>query len=569
LDPAHIAPGLFLIKKMKNCILAFILVLSGSSFSQQTVGLFQYTQDAFPGYTLFAPGRSETTYLIDNCGHLQYSWQSAFLTGGSVELMENGSIMRACQFENGSPLIAGGSSGRIEVVRKDQQIEWEFEYSNDSVRLHHDFEILPNGNVLMIAWELKTQQEAINEGRDPLLVGGSGLWPEHIIEFDPIGDNIVWRWNAWDHIVQDFDNTKPNFGVIADHPELFNLNFDKGNGAADWQHFNSIDYNESLDQILISSPAWNEVYIIDHSTTTSEASSHAGGNSGKGGDILWRWGNPAQYEAGDSNDIQLFFQHDAHWIPSGYPHGDKIILFNNGKDRVPDEYSTVEIIQPSILPNGDYEIGANNQFLPVSSDYTYTAPNPTDFYSRIISSADMLPNGNIIIDEGTSGHFFEIDSLENIVWDYVNPVVADSILAQEQVIPGTANLFNLTFRARRIAYDFVGVEALPLFDQGPLERNPYTDNCDDGLTLKEKYLFDFVVYPNPSNGVINIRLKDAHTYSKVELMDPQGRLILEKSIEESPSNSSIVLSQERLFSGMYMIRLSNERGFFIKRILVD
>ena len=554
---------------MKNIISSFLLFISGVSFGQQTVGLFQYTQDAFPGYTLFAPGRSETTYLIDNCGHLQYIWQSAFLTAGSVELLENGSVMRSCNFENGSSLIAGGASGGIEVVKKDQQIDWAFEYSNDTVRLHHDFEVLPNGNVLMIAWELKTQQQAIDEGRDPLLIGGSGLWPEHIIEYDPLVDSIVWRWNAWDHIVQDLDNSKPNFGVIADHPELFNLNFDKGNGAADWQHVNSIDYNEGLDQILISSPAWNEIYIIDHSTTTSEASSHSGGNSDKGGDILWRWGNPEQYGAGDSNDVKLFFQHDAHWIPSGYPQGDKIILYNNGKGRTPEEYSTVEIIQPSILPSGDYEMGSNSQFLPVAADYTYTAPNPTDFYSRIISSADMLPNGNIIIDEGTSGHFFEIDSLENVVWDYVNPVVADSILAQEQIIPGTANLFNLTFRVRRIAHDFAGVQTLPLTNQGPLERNPYTDNCDDGLSLQENEQVDFVIYPNPTKGIINISFEEGTSFSKVELLNAQGRLIIEKPIQELASNSSLVLSDESLVSGLYLVRVSYEKGMFTKKIIVE
>lgn len=565
----HFASGLFLTITMKNCILAFLLIFSTTSFGQQTVGLFQYTQDAFPGYTLFAPGRSETTYLIDNCGHLQYTWQSGFLTAGTVELLENGSVIRACDFGNGSPLTGGGASGRIEVIKKDQQVDWVFEYSNDTVRLHHDFEVLPNGNVLMIAWELKTQQVAVQEGRDPLLVGGSGLWPEHIIEYNPLMDSVVWRWNAWDHLVQDFDNTKSNYGVISDHPELFNINFDKGNGAADWQHFNSIDYNEALDQILICSPAWNEIYIIDHSTTTIEAASHSGGNSGKGGDILWRWGNPILYGAGDSSDVKLFFQHDAHWIPSGYPHQNKIILFNNGKDRAPEEYSTVEIIAPSILPSGEYEMGTNNQFLPINADYTYTAPVPTDFYSRIISSAEMLPNGNIFIDEGTSGHFFEIDSSENIVWDYVNPVVVDSILAQEQIIPGTSNLFNLTFRARRITHDFQGIQALPLTDQGPLERDPYANSCDDGLIIEENDFINFVVYPNPSNGVINIRLLEESIFSKFELVDAQGRVFVEKLLEESPSNNTLILSQKGLTSGMYMIRLSNEKGSFTKKILVD
>lgn len=538
--------------------LSTCFLLHFSTFSQQTVGLFLYTPDAYPGYTLFAPAHSTTTYLIDNCGNLHFTWESNYVTGHTVELTETGTLIRACRFDNGSAITGGGAGGRIEAIKMDQQIDWAFEYSNDTVRLHHDFEILPNGNLLMIAWEAISQQEAIDFGRDPSKVGGSGLWPEQVIEYNPSTDQIVWKWRAWDHVIQDFDSTKPNFGNVADHPELFNLNFDKGGGSVDWQHMNAIDYNAERDQILLCSPFWNEIYIIDHSTSTSQASGHTGGNAGMGGDILWRWGNPEMYGAGDSTHRMLYNQHDAHWIPAGHPHEHKIILFNNGKGRTPLEYSSVDILSPSILPNGAYEMDANDRFLPTGFDYSYVATNPTDFYSHNISSAQMLPNGNIVIDEGAKGHFFEIDSAENIVWDYVNPVVQDSILAQEQPIPGTANLYNRVFRAKRIAHDYPGVTVLPLVNQGPIERDPYPSTCTTQLGVEDAEGSTFFVYPSPTSATLMFSEKlPEHTF---EISNVQGQSLIYGSL----SYGSVDVS--KLEKGIYYVKICDKTGVNSKTI---
>lgn len=81
---------------------------------------------------------------------------------------------------------------------------------------------------------------------------------------------------------------------IVNHPELLNINYLT---QKDWLHCNGVDYNPILDQVVISSHNTNEWYVIDHSTTTAQAASHSGGNSGKGGDFLYRWGNPAAYQA--------------------------------------------------------------------------------------------------------------------------------------------------------------------------------------------------------------------------------------------------------------------------------
>ena len=76
---------------------------------------------------------------------------------------------------------------------------------------------------------------------------------------------------------------------------------------------------EGLDQIALSVPTLGEVWILDHGTTRAEAASDRGGRRGRGGEILYRWGNPSVYGRGDASERRLVYQHDARWVPRGHP----------------------------------------------------------------------------------------------------------------------------------------------------------------------------------------------------------------------------------------------------------
>jgi hypothetical protein len=197
----------------------------------------------------------------------------------------------------------------------------------------------------------------------------------------------VWEWHVWDHLIQDFDTNQANFGVVADHPEWVDINFGR-DGRADWLHANSIDYNEKFDQILFCAPWVDEIWIIDHSTTTAEAAGHTGGNSGKGGDLLYRWGNPQAYDRGTVADQRFFRQHGAHWIPEGTARWRNILVFNNGSGRPEGNYSTVEEIVPPVDLNGFYtNPPAGVAFGPVTSLWTYTATPPGETSSAEVFRA--------------------------------------------------------------------------------------------------------------------------------------------------------------------------------------
>ena len=352
----------------------------------------------------------------------------------------------------------------------------------------------PTETLLLICWERIDEKEAVAQGRRPETVKDSHLQPDCLVEIKPTGKKtgeIVWEWRSWDHLIQDRDKTKPNYGKVSEHPELFDVNYihgeedqvskmmatkdgrDKlrtlgyvGNAPAapadarkdspkndaekkdadkddaskaqskdspkkdqapaprknpDWMHVNAVAYNAELDQIALSSPHFHEIWIIDHSTTTEEAKGHTGGRWGKGGDILYRWGNPRAYRNGTSLDQRLFFQHNIQWIPKGLSGEGHLLVFNNGGGRKPEEYSSVDEFVPPTDKDGNYIRPKRGPFGPAKPLWSYTAPNKKDFYSWFISGAQRLPNGNTLINAGAVGVVFEVTPEKETVWKFSNP----------------------------------------------------------------------------------------------------------------------------------------------------
>lgn len=404
-----------------------------------------YAAGLYNGYTLYAPIHEKTTYLIDICGFVVHSWESAYHPGHAFYLLETGHLLRAGMV--GSMDFSPPSTGGVmEELDWDGNVVWSYAYCDAQRCLHHDIEPLPNGNVLMVAWEKKTEAEAIAAGRDPSLLSIDHLWPDHIIEVEPVtpeGGNIVWEWHLWDHLIQDFDPAQANYGVVADHPELFDVNgAQDGSGqpdtGADLNHINSISYNADLDQILLSVHRYNEIVVIDHATTTAEAAGHTGGRYGRGGDVLYRWGNPRMYSAGGAEDQRLFGQHHAHWIRPGLPGAGNVLIFNNGLSRL---FTSVDELEPAMDATGLYPLTPGAAWGPRSLAWQYTDPTPTEFLSTVVSGAQRLPNGNTLICDGQGSVFFEVTTEGREVWRFRAPP-------------------DMYFRATRYPPDYPGLAAL-------------------------------------------------------------------------------------------------------------
>ena len=438
------------------------------------VGLVVNEPEASAGYILFDVGNGKNDYLVDHNGQLVHTY--------NLENTANPQIL-----ENGN-LLARDNHTVFEADR-DGNILWQYTHPD---RLHHDLLPMPNGNILLLANRKKTVAESIAAGASTDYISNNGINYDYIAELQPnrsgvgeerIGGEIVWEWHMWDHIIQDFDPDQPNYGKVSEHPELIDINFTLPGLAArsrhrSWAHINAIDYNPELDQIMLSPRHFSELWIIDHSTTTAQAAGHSGGNAGRGGDLLYRWGNPRAYGAGDQSDQQLFWQHQPHWIPEGLPGAGNILVFNNGFefDGYARGYSSIVELAPP-ADGYNYRRSPGRAYGPAAPEWTYTAATPTDFYAPGRSGVQRLPNGNTLICVSNKGTVLEVTPDGKTVWKYINPVLRDGrILNPGDPMPyrvprlwqssNTPEWQNKLYRAHRYPPDYPGLQGLDLTPKG-------------------------------------------------------------------------------------------------------
>lgn len=374
------------------------------------------------GFVMLAPTASETTYLVRNDGSIAHTWPSGGPPGVAVRFLPGGELLRTGTISSSVFFEGKGVGGRLEKRTWDGQLTWSYTLpSPEKYILHHDIDVLPNGNVLAIAWELRTKAEAVAAGRAASNTPEGGIWSEAIFEIRPdvpSGGTIVWEWHVWDHLVQDIRPADANFGTVARNYRRIDINYDGSNANPatdpDWLHLNAVTYNAELDQILISSRPWSEIWIIDHSTTTAEAATASGGKRGHGGDLLYRWGNPHSYRAGPLESQQLFNQHDAHWIAADLPGAGNVLVFNNGVGR---GYASSDELKLPVDENGNYIVRSDGTFGPAKPAWTFGANAGPNFFSLTAGSSQRLRNGNTLVCLPNAARVVEATQEGDIVWD--------------------------------------------------------------------------------------------------------------------------------------------------------
>ena len=343
---------------------------------------------------LVSDAGADEVYLLQKDGKKFHEWTLTNELGNDAYLEDSGKLLALLKTDD-DKIIFGGSGGQIQVINPDNTIDWQFVYSTEDYNLHHDIERLPNGNIIALVWEKKTAADAQDRGYQL----DKDVYIESVIEVNPSTNQIVWKWSSWDHLIQDADNTKMNFGSVSNNPQLIDINFNNLDNG-DIMHANAIEYDEKNDIIFISVNFYHEVWVIDHSTTTDQAKTDTGGNYNKGGNLLYRFGNPSTSK---NTGTQLFSNnHACNIINDNLPGAGNMLIFNNGSAQ---SQSVVHELQ-----------------LPTPFDFN-TAPTSvwsftdSNLFSSKVSGAYRTENGNTIITEGDFG-YWEVTASKEVVWKY-------------------------------------------------------------------------------------------------------------------------------------------------------
>lgn len=521
-------------------------------------------------YTLYSLQGSNSAVLLDTNGTTYKTWTfSSAPTGYAFYLTPGGDIWRAVT-KTGNSFTGGGITGRLTKNSYSGTLLWDFTYSTTSYCSHHDFYPMQNGNVLIIAYERKSAAEATAAGCSQSIE----IWSEKIVEVQPTGattGTIVWEWHLWDHLVQNYDPTKANYQTsIVNNPQLLNINYQT---EKDWVHMNGIDYNPVLDQIAVSSRHLNEIWVIDHSTTTAEAAGHTGGLAGKGGDILYRWGNPLAYQAAGTKIFNVV--HDAHWIPEGSPNAGRLVGFNNKGVSI-NQSSIDQIVPP--LNEYNYDIVLGNAYQP--STYTYRLN--CNGVSQGQSNSEQLPNGNNLVCMANSGLIYETDPQGTTIWSkqlsgqsvhasrYHDCYINNSAPAIPLISENNSILYSTSAASFQWYRNGVQIPNATGQSYTPTQSGAYLVRISDAqncfFSYSQTYVFSYTdnvsqsteqssfskIFPNPNNGNFTIETKNNETYS-CEICNLQGKIVFS-------ALQSGTVSLENYPEGIYFVRLISENG---------
>jgi len=478
------------------------------------------TAQTFDGYTFVYSGKK--AYLYDMDKTLIHTWNSQYSIVGCCDLLRDSSIIvasssQSCSWDEGMLAL---SHGHFQIINWDDEVTWDYQYCSTDYMPHHDMEPVYRTN---------------DPAEEPtfLIPCYSSVWGDKIVELRPTGSTtaeVIWEWVASDHMCESNCTDKPD---VLDKSKGGNGSF---NNTSDAMHVNCVSYNRTLDQLVVNSKGFNEMFVIDHSTTTAEARTTSGGRSGKGGSILYRWGNPKNYLS--SGTKELSGQHGGCWVQDTMPGtilpipgGGNFLAVDNGGHRV------LEIECPG---NGDgvYTRNSGQPFEPSEPMWEYS-PNGLQGNE---GSVQKLPNGNYLICTGGAGGFgkttfggffsgsriYEVTEDKDTVWSLSD--------------------FGTSCEGYRFAYEYLGGST----------RAKRTRNA--AVTA-----FKMNASVAKGSGRVHISVDNAAGDARVSLFSANGRTVV-NNLAPGRTNT---WELGPLGAGLYFVRINSAGNVISDRILIQ
>jgi hypothetical protein len=575
-------------------LLTTLTVFSQESFMIETETRYWDQARSYNEYALF--GTRGTTYLIDMEGYVIHTWN----TGTNPRFTDAGTLLDAV---GGNP----SNQNSWKELDWDGNVMWQYSETRSMYHGHHDFTKIFNPKLgdstfLYIANKDLTAQQCLDAGCDPSH-NYDGAQMDAIVEVDRQG-TVIWEWCFFNHVVQDIDPTKSTYGVVANTPGRINLNLRGNPVKSDWLHCNSLDYNQTLDQIVINS-VHGEFYVVDHGNTfvPNDPTASIALAATTAGDFLYRFGDPAKYDQGDPPSVldnwekatagnkQLGGSHDIQWIKSGLPGAGNFLVFCNAQnlfELTPQSYiieinpylnssgvNTGHYVNPPdagyvVVGSPDPNLMKENKNVSKQIVWKYSSKNNTSFYSTIGSSAQRLPNGNTSVCGMNDGHFFEVaPSDTSIVWEYVNPVTRNGI---KTIKVDNYPTFNGVFRAYRYSSTDPGLIGHDLTPGSTITGEPPHYWTPDDITFVENNVIPDAQpddlnqnYPNPftTGTTLDFKLTRA-AFVTLEVYDASGnpvKSIMAKKLSEGLYSVKWDATDNRgtkVASGMYYAVLKTD-----------
>jgi hypothetical protein len=185
------------------------------------------------------------------------------------------------------------------------------------------------------------------------------------------------------------------------------------------------------------------------------------------------------------------------------------------------------------------------------------------------TAANCMTGGNIT--DGTSGATLTTFVAKTITWDGKNvsgaangTLVADGayrVAVQETWGHGASTAIRYFNFTKGPAADVQTPTADTNFTNISLNWSPTLAN--DTFSLSPSV----VIYPNPTNGVVNIDLKNE--VKNIRVINILGEIVYDEKVEAYAADSTKTLDLSNLTNGMYIVNVTNEYGSSNHKIVLN